>query len=154
MLNIFCKPQYGVTNIKFWPHVIVIPCEFLGGIVELQCCNDCHLPSHLFIQISIIRDNISSQVVDKRRYGFSQWMNSFIIHDNIWSLIHKKYHPKNYQSHIKYHMIFSVVSVQDGDMIWSAMAHKHREWVNALLFFIRLSLASYVVHNQYNNHRA
>ena len=62
------------------------------------------------IQISIIADNISSQVVDKRWQGFGQWMNSSIIHDNICSLMHKKCHP---ESDIKHHMtriiIFSVL---------------------------------------------
>ena len=60
-----------------------------------------------------MHDNISSQVADKRREGFGQWMKSFNIHDNISSLIHKC-HPKSYHSNIKYHttrnIIFSVVT--------------------------------------------
>jgi hypothetical protein len=46
--------------------------------------------------------------------GFSQRMNSLIIHDNIFSLIYKRCHPKSYAGDIKYHMtlnvIFSVVT--------------------------------------------
>jgi hypothetical protein len=71
------------------------------------------LTKWFFIQIEIIHDNISSQVVDKRRYGFGKWMNSSVIHNNICSLSHKKCHPKNYSSGIKYHVtlnnIYSVV---------------------------------------------
>jgi hypothetical protein len=33
----------------------------------------------VFNQISIIHDNISSQVVGKASKGFAQWMNSSII---------------------------------------------------------------------------
>ena len=45
------------------------------------------LTKHFSIQISIIHDNSSSQVVDIKRWGFGQQMNSTIIHDNICSLI-------------------------------------------------------------------
>ena len=45
------------------------------------------------IQISIIHDNISSQLADKRRYEFGQWMKSSVVHDHICSLTHKKCHP-------------------------------------------------------------
>ena len=47
------------------------------------------LTKWIFIQISIIHDNISSQDADKRRWGFGQWMNSSIIRDIICSLVHK-----------------------------------------------------------------
>ena len=47
------------------------------------------LTKWFFIQILIIRDNTSSQIDDKREHGFGQWMNLSIIHDNIFSLIHK-----------------------------------------------------------------
>jgi hypothetical protein len=46
----------------------------------------------------------SIHCIDRERYGFGQWMNTFIIHDNICSLIHKKRHPKSYHNDIKYHM--------------------------------------------------
>ena len=60
-----------------------------------------------FIQISIIHDNISSQVGDERR--FNGW-NSSTIHDNICSLlIHKKHHPKSYPSDIKSHMTLNFI---------------------------------------------
>ena len=75
----------------------------------------------LFIQISIIQDNMSSQVVDRRRYGFGQWMNSSIIHENICSLIHKMCHPKSYHSDIKYHMIINNIF---SSLLRSSIAHK------------------------------
>ena len=58
----------------------------------------------IIIQISVIHDNISSQVVDKSRKDLDQWMTSSIIYDNICSLIHKKCHPKSYHSDTKYHI--------------------------------------------------
>ena len=77
-------------------------------VLQLLSLTKCFL-----IQFSIIHDNISSQVADKRRSKFGQWMNSSIIHDNICSLILKKCPPKSYHSDTKYHMtqniIFSVV---------------------------------------------
>jgi hypothetical protein len=107
LLNTSCEPRYDVTNTN------MLTQHYLSFLVILWCCNYCHLPSDFFIQLSIIHDNLSSQVVDKRRYGSSQWMNSSIIHDNICSLIHKKCHPESYHSVTKYHMtlniIFSVV---------------------------------------------
>ena len=66
------------------------------------------LTKWFFIQISILHDNISSQVGDERRWGFGQWMSSSIIHDNICSLIHKNCHPKSYHIDIKYHMILNI----------------------------------------------
>ena len=49
---------------------------------------------------------------------FWPMVDSSIIHDNISSLIHKKCHPKSYQSDIKYHVtlniIFSVLCVCEG----------------------------------------
>ena len=91
----------------------VIPWNFLGdcrfSMVQLLS-----LTKWIFHPNSIIHDNISSQVVEKRRHGFGQWMSSSIIHDNIYSLLYKKWHPKSYHSHIKYYMtlniIFSAVS--------------------------------------------
>ena len=67
------------------------------------------LTKWFFIQTSIIHDNISSQVIDKRRYIFDQWMNSSIIYDNICSLIHRKCHPKSYHSDIKFHMTLDII---------------------------------------------
>ena len=73
----------------------------------------CMSKKWFFIQMSIIHDIIASQVADKRRWGFGQWMNSSIIHDNTCSLIHDRCYPKSNHSYIKYHMtlniIFSVV---------------------------------------------
>jgi hypothetical protein len=57
---------------------------------------------------------MASQVADKRRYGFGQWLNSPITHDNIGSLIPKTCHPKSYHSdiicHTSLNIILSVVS--------------------------------------------
>ena len=44
------------------------------------------LTKWFFIQISIIHDNILSQIVDKRMKGFGQQMNSIITHYTI--LVH------------------------------------------------------------------
>ena len=66
-----------------------------------------------FIQISIIHDNISSQVSEQEKIGFGRLINSSIVHANICSLICKKCHPNSYHSDIIYHMtliiVFSVV---------------------------------------------
>ena len=51
----------------------------------------------------------SSQVVDKRMQGFGQWMNSSIVHDNVYPLVHKKCHPKSYHSDIKYRMTLNIM---------------------------------------------
>ena len=55
-----------------------IPKTYKFGIIELRCCNYCHLQSDSFIQNSITHDNISSQVADKRRVGF--WPMDELIH--------------------------------------------------------------------------
>jgi hypothetical protein len=67
------------------------------------------LTKWFIIQIWVIHDNISSQVTNKRRQGFEQWMNSSITNDNICWLIHKKCHPKSYHSDIKYHMTLNIM---------------------------------------------
>jgi hypothetical protein len=89
------------------PKLFVIPVKTLGDyrFIVLQ---NLSLPEWLSIQISIIHDNILPQVVDKRRQGFGQWMNSSIIHDSVCSHIHKKCHPKSYHNHIEYHMTFNI----------------------------------------------
>ena len=67
-----------------------------------------------FIQISITHDAISSQVADKRRQGFGQWMNSSIIRDCNCKLLHRKCHPKSCHIDIEFRMtlniMFSVVN--------------------------------------------
>ena len=75
------------------PTLFVISCKSLGDQRFIVLANN--ITNQVdFCQISIIHDNDSSQVADKRRYNFGQSMNSFIINDNICSLIHKKCHPK------------------------------------------------------------
>jgi hypothetical protein len=77
--------------------------------MDLLCCNYCHLASDFFIQISIIHENISSQVVDKRGYGFGHKINFTTIHGNICKLICRKSHLKSYHSDIKYHMTLNII---------------------------------------------
>jgi hypothetical protein len=48
------------------PALFVIPFKFFWGYIDLWCCKNCQLQSD-FHPNSIIDDNISSQVVDKRR---------------------------------------------------------------------------------------
>ena len=38
------KPWYSVTTLNINPTLLVICCKF-SGIIDLQCCNYCHLPS-------------------------------------------------------------------------------------------------------------
>jgi hypothetical protein len=87
--------RYGIVSPTLIANstLFVIPCRLFGDnrftwsqLLSIIKC--------FFIQMLIIRDNISSQVADMRRWGFGQWMNSSIIHDNICKLIHKKFHPK------------------------------------------------------------
>ena len=71
-------------------------------------------PASFFIYLKkrteIYYSNIfERQVDDKIRQGFGQWMNSSIIHDNICSLICERFHPKSYQSDIKYHMTLNII---------------------------------------------
>ena len=92
------------------PTLFVIPCNFLGvyRFIVLQLLS---LTKCCFIQISIIHDNIPSQVADKRRNYFGQWMNSSIIHDSICKFIYKRCHPKSYYSEIKYDMTLEIILV-------------------------------------------
>ena len=53
---------------------------------------------------------IRHKFVDKRRQGYSQGMNSSIIHDNICSFIHKKCHSKSYHSDIKHNMTLNIIN--------------------------------------------
>jgi hypothetical protein len=62
--NVKCSIVSPTLNIN--PTLFVIPCNFILGysFTTLQLLS---LTKQIFIQISIIHDNISSQVVDKRR---------------------------------------------------------------------------------------
>ena len=91
------------------PTLFVIPCKNFGHsrFTVLQLLS---LTKWFCIQISIIHDNISSQVAHKEKVGFlGQWMNSSIIHDTNCSLIHKKCHLKSYHSDIDYHMALNII---------------------------------------------
>ena len=70
----------------------------------------------------------------QEKVRFHQWINSSLIHDNIFSLIREKCHLKSYHSDIKYHMtlniIFSVLVCQKtsfkyflGIGIWGHLQH-------------------------------
>ena len=116
-------------------HLVVIPFNFLG-IIDLLS-----LTKWIFIQNYVIHDNISSQVADKRGWGFGQWMNSSTIHDSICSLI-QKCHPKRYQGHIKYHTTLyisynSVVGTCEFNPIifslhlgWFVLIHTRKWWAS------------------------
>jgi hypothetical protein len=61
--------------------------------------------------------NIPSQIVDKRREGFGQWMNSSIMHDNIVHLFIKSVISKVTITTKKYHdrtlnIIFNVITYE------------------------------------------
>jgi hypothetical protein len=92
---------------------LVIPCIFLGG---LYICN-----LAINVTYQVICHPISNHPWQyfitscwQENVGFGQWTNSVAIHDNIYSLIHKKCHIKSSHSDIKYHMtlniIFSIVT--------------------------------------------
>ena len=93
--------NYGIMSptLNVNPILFVIPCKVLRGLWIY-----CYLPSGF----SFIHDNIASQVADKRRWGFDQWMNSSIIR-NVCSLIHPKCQPKRCHSDIKYHMTLNTI---------------------------------------------
>jgi hypothetical protein len=107
LLDTNCKPQYCITTTK------MLTQQWLSFLVSLWGIKDYSVAITItcqvdFIQISIIHDNISQQVADKRRKGSGQWMNSSIIHDNICSLIHRNCHPYCFHIDIKYHMALHV----------------------------------------------
>ena len=64
-----------------------------------------NLTQWFFIQISIIHDNISSQVVVLTREGrvLANGWTQPSTHDNIGSVVLKKCHPKRYHSVAKFH---------------------------------------------------
>ena len=69
----------------------------------------------LFLGISIVHDNSSSRVGDKKRYGIRQWwLNSSIIHDNICSLIYKQFHPESCHSDTKFSVVLREESNECG----------------------------------------
>ena len=46
LLNTNYKPRCSVVpTLHVNPTLFVIPCIFLGRIIDLYCCNYCHLPS-------------------------------------------------------------------------------------------------------------
>ena len=123
-------------------------------MIDLHSCNYLSLTERFFIQISIIYDNISSQVIDKRKQGFGQWINSSIIHDNICKLVHEKCHLRSCHGDIKYHMtlnmIFSVLLVMLFLMFYcSYLILEFLDWYILALcgacFFGSKSLKNYTV---------
>ena len=71
LIHANCKPRYSVTNTIYNPTFLVKINRgewlYIYRIIDIQCCNYCHSRSVFPIQISIIHDNISSQVVDKQK---------------------------------------------------------------------------------------
>ena len=94
------------------PTLFVIHSKFFLEDYVFTVLQELSLTKWFFIQFSIIHDNISSQLADKRRERFGQCMNTSII---MISPILKKCHPKSYSSDIEYHttlnIIFSVASM-------------------------------------------
>ena len=109
ILNVNCGIVSPTLNAN--ATLFIIPCIFLGvrRIIDVQCCNYCHLPSHFSSKFQSSLMTFSSQVTDKRRSGFGPWMKSFIIRDKTCSLIHKKRHPRSCHSDIKYHMALNII---------------------------------------------
>ena len=85
-------------------HYLSFLVKLFGGIIDLQCCNDCHMPSDFSSKFSITYDNISPQVADKRRQGFGQWVNSYPSSMTIHVHLFIRSHPIRYYSDIKHLM--------------------------------------------------
>ena len=69
------------------PTLFVDPCEFLffgGGDDKFTVLQLPSLIKWFLIQILIIHDNVSSQVVDKRNHGFDQ-MDELVHHPQQYS---------------------------------------------------------------------
>ena len=91
--------------------VIFISFLFLGGgggVIDLQCCNYCHLWSDFSSKFKSSMTILHHKLLTKK-VGF--WPINELIHhhDNICSLIHKKCHPKSYHNDIKWHMTLNII---------------------------------------------
>jgi hypothetical protein len=90
-----CKPTL-VPTLHVNLILFVNPCIFLGGIIDLWCCDCCHLLSDSFIQIPFVRDNISfeSVKISNMPIFFStvgmDFIEMSIIHDNTCRVVYKK----------------------------------------------------------------
>jgi len=69
--------------------------HYLPFLVSFMMLQFLSLSKWVFIQTSIIHENIASKVGEKRRQGVGQRMNSSMTHDNICLVIDEKYHPKS-----------------------------------------------------------
>ena len=97
--------------------------------MDLQCCNYHYLPSGFSSKFqSSIVTIFHHNFADKRRSGFGQWMNSSIIHDNIRSHVHKKYHPKSCHADIEYHMTLSIIFSVVNPKPTMFTAFQHYSW--------------------------
>jgi hypothetical protein len=124
-LNTNCKPRYSVTNTKCWPNIICRSLWISWGIIDLHCCNtvtyrvvfhpNVNHPWHYFI----------TSCSQKKVRVLGQWVNSFIIHNNIGSLMHQKCHPKSYHNGSKYHMTLNIIFIVV-DPMWDLQLCDHR----------------------------
>ena len=91
------------------PAWFVIPCKNFWGLWIYSVAI-----TVTYQVISIIHDNISSQVADKSRkfWPFDELVH---MHDNICSLVHKKCLPKSYPSDSKYHISCSFPTTPTAD---------------------------------------
>ena len=124
LLNTNCEPRCSVTNTKCEPNIICQSLQISRGIVDLQCCNYCHFPIDFSSKFQSSMTIFLHKLMTIEGRVFGQHMNSSIIHDNIRSLIRKKYHPKSYHRDIKYHMTLNIKSsvisihIEEYDVTW------------------------------------
>ena len=71
------NPSIVSPTLNVNPTLFVIPCKFFGDY-RFKVLQLLSLTKWVFIYISIIHDNISSQAADKRRIGF--WPMDELIH--------------------------------------------------------------------------
>ena len=97
-----CKPLHSVTNTTCWPDIVWHSLRTFNGII-LSCRVAISFTyKWFFTQISIVCDNVSSQVSGKKR-------PLFIVRDSIRKLGHKKSHSKSCHSAIKCHMTLNII---------------------------------------------
>ena len=93
-------------------HYLSIFVQNFKLIIDLQCCNYCHLPSGFSPNFQS-----SMTIFHHKNVGFDKLMNLIVIHDNICSLIHKEVSFEKSPCWLTYHIpliiIFNVV-----DRIW------------------------------------
>ena len=94
--NSKCLAQYWLTNrsivsptLNVDPTLFVIPCKMFGGIIDLQCCKNCHSPKWIFSpNFNLWWQYFITSCWQEKVESLGQRMNSSITHDNTCSLIH------------------------------------------------------------------